>query len=77
VLLRRTGGYRLEPAGAAGVAALLRHPDLAVGTTAVVLSGGNADLDTASRIAALAARQEDLRLPSGSPTDRLVAGSRR
>ncbi|OHV49777.1 threonine ammonia-lyase [Pseudofrankia sp. BMG5.36] len=54
VLLRRTGGHVVEPAGAAGVAALLRHPDLAQGPTAVVLSGGNLDLATADRVTSLA-----------------------
>ncbi|WP_007518671.1 MULTISPECIES: threonine ammonia-lyase [Pseudofrankia] len=54
VLLRRTGGHVVEPAGAAGVAALLRHPDLAQGQTAVVLSGGNLDLATAERVTTLA-----------------------
>jgi threonine dehydratase len=48
-------GHRVEPAGAAGVAALLRHPGLARGTTVVVLSGGNLDAATADRLAALAA----------------------
>ncbi|ADP84167.1 threonine ammonia-lyase [Pseudofrankia inefficax] len=55
VLLRATGGHLVEPAGAAGVAALLRHPGLAQGPTAVVLSGGNIDLATAERVAALTA----------------------
>ncbi|MBX6390105.1 MAG: pyridoxal-phosphate dependent enzyme [Frankia sp.] len=54
VLLARTGGHEVEPAGAAGVAALLRHPALAEGPTAVVLSGGNIDLGTADRVAELA-----------------------
>jgi len=54
VLLRRTGGHVVEPAGAAGVAALLRHPELARGHTAVVLSGGNIDLATAERVTTLA-----------------------
>lgn len=55
VLLRRTGGHVVEPAGAAGVAALLRHPELAQGPTAVILSGGNLDLATADRVTSLAA----------------------
>jgi threonine dehydratase len=55
VLLRATGDHLVEPAGAAGVAALLRHPGLAQGPTAVVLSGGNIDLATAERVAALTA----------------------
>jgi threonine dehydratase len=55
VLLRRTGGHVVEPAGAAGVAALLRQPLLAEGPTAVVLSGGNVDLATADRVTDLAA----------------------
>jgi threonine dehydratase len=50
-------GHRVEPAGAAGVAALLRHPELARGTTAVVLSGGNVDVATADRVAELASRK--------------------
>ncbi|MBL7501656.1 pyridoxal-phosphate dependent enzyme [Frankia sp. CNm7] len=54
VLLRRTGDHLVEPAGAAGVAALLRHPELAEGPTAVILSGGNVDLATADRVIALA-----------------------
>jgi threonine dehydratase len=54
VLLRRTGEQAVEPAGAAGVAALLRHPGLAQGPTAVVLSGGNVDVATADRVAELA-----------------------
>ena len=54
VLLRATGDHAVEPAGAAGVAALLRHPHLAQGPTAVVLSGGNIDLATADRVTALA-----------------------
>jgi len=54
VLLRRTGGHVVEPAGAAGVAALLRHPELAQGQTAVVLSGGNVDLAAADRVTTLA-----------------------
>jgi threonine dehydratase len=49
------GGFPVEPAGAAGVAALLRRPEIAVGPTAVVLSGGNADLATAERVTELAA----------------------
>jgi threonine dehydratase len=55
VLLRATGGHVVEPAGAAGVAALLRHPELAQGPTAVVLSGGNLDLAAAERVTDLAA----------------------
>ena len=55
VLLRRTGGHVVEPAGAAGVAALLRYPELAEGPTALVLSGGNIDVATAGRVAELAA----------------------
>jgi threonine dehydratase len=47
-------GHRVEPAGAAGVAALLRNPDLARGTTVVVVSGGNLDSATADRLAVLA-----------------------
>ncbi|OHV22464.1 pyridoxal-5'-phosphate-dependent protein subunit beta [Parafrankia soli] len=53
VLLRRAG-QRVEPAGAAGVAALLRTPRLAVGPTAVVISGGNLDPAVDARVAALA-----------------------
>ncbi|WP_322759530.1 threonine ammonia-lyase [Frankia sp. Cr2] len=55
VLLARVDGQMVEPAGAAGVAALLRHPGLAQGPTAIVLSGGNIDHVTASRVRALAA----------------------
>jgi threonine dehydratase len=54
VLLRRTGDHVVEPAGAAGVAALLRHPELAEGPTAIVLSGGNVDLGVAERVSQLA-----------------------
>ncbi|MCK9896383.1 threonine/serine dehydratase [Frankia sp. AgB32] len=54
VLLRRTG-LVVEPAGAAPVAALLRHGGLAVGTTVAVLSGGNVDPGVAARVKALAA----------------------
>ncbi|OAA18803.1 threonine dehydratase [Frankia sp. EI5c] len=54
VRLRRAG-HRVEPAGAAGVAALLRMPRLAIGPTAVVLSGGNVDPSVDIRVAALAA----------------------
>ncbi|EFC83169.1 threonine/serine dehydratase [Parafrankia sp. EUN1f] len=54
VALRRSG-HRVEPAGAAGVAALLRMPRLAHGATAVVLSGGNLDPAVDARVAALAA----------------------
>ena len=54
VLLAATGDHAVEPAGAAGVAALLRHPHLAQGPTAVVLSGGNIDLATAERVTTLA-----------------------
>ena len=34
----------VEPAGAAGLAALLEHPGIARGKTAVVLCGGNLDI---------------------------------
>jgi threonine dehydratase len=34
----------VEPSGAAGLAALLEHPNLSVGKTAVILCGGNIDL---------------------------------
>jgi threonine dehydratase len=54
VLLRRAG-LAVEPAGAAPVAALLRHGGLAEGTTVAVLSGGNLDPGVASRVKALAA----------------------
>ncbi len=54
VLLRRAG-LAVEPAGAAPVAALLRHRELAVGTTVAVLSGGNLDPGVAVRVRALAA----------------------
>jgi threonine dehydratase len=47
-------GHQAEPAGVAGIAALLRRPDLACGTTAVVVSGGNLDVTTAGRVAELA-----------------------
>jgi threonine dehydratase len=55
VMLTRTDGQTVEPAGAAGVAALLRHPGLAQGPTAVVLSGGNIDRGTAARVRTRAA----------------------
>lgn len=54
VVLRRAG-HRVEPAGAAGVAALLRMPHLASGPTAVILSGGNLDPAVDRRVEALAA----------------------
>ena len=54
VLLWRAG-HQVEPAGAAGVAALLRAPQLAQGPTVAVLSGGNLDPAVASRVTALAA----------------------
>ncbi len=53
--LLRADGQTVEPAGAAGTAALLRHPDLAQGPTVVVLSGGNIDPVTARRVRSLAA----------------------
>ncbi|WP_322766201.1 threonine/serine dehydratase [Frankia sp. Cr1] len=62
VLLARADGQLVEPAGAAGVAALLRHPGLAQGPTAVVLSGGNIDQVTATRVRTLAA--ESLQTPA-------------
>nr|WP_237702861.1 threonine/serine dehydratase [Candidatus Protofrankia datiscae] len=55
VALLCADGQTVEPAGAAGTAALLRHPELAQGPTAVVLSGGNIDPVTAGRVRALAA----------------------
>jgi threonine dehydratase len=55
VMLTRTDGQTVEPAGAAGVAALLRHPGLAQGPTAVVLSGGNIDRGTAAQVRTRAA----------------------
>ncbi|MGF7234115.1 MAG: threonine ammonia-lyase [Frankia sp.] len=54
--LLREDGQVVEPAGAAGTAALLAHPGLAQGPTAVILSGGNIDLDTARTVETLAAR---------------------
>ncbi|WP_462187510.1 MULTISPECIES: threonine ammonia-lyase [unclassified Frankia] len=54
VLLHRAG-HQVEPAGAAGVAALLRQGDLAQGPTVAILSGGNIDPGVASRVKALAA----------------------
>jgi threonine dehydratase len=53
MVLLSARGHQAEPAGAAGVAALLRRPDLAHGTTAVVLSGGNLDVATETRVAEL------------------------
>ncbi len=60
--LLRADGQTVEPAGAAGTAALLRHPDLAQGPTVVVLSGGNIDPVTAHRVRSLAAGP--LRIPA-------------
>ncbi|EIV94068.1 threonine/serine dehydratase [Frankia sp. QA3] len=54
VLLRRAG-LAVEPAGAAPVAALLRHGGLAQGPTVAILSGGNIDPGVASRVKSLAA----------------------
>ncbi len=54
VLLRRTG-LAVEPAGAAPVAALLRHGGLAQGPTVAILSGGNIDPGVASRVKSMAA----------------------
>ncbi|WP_261567171.1 threonine ammonia-lyase [Frankia gtarii] len=54
VLLRRTG-LAVEPAGAAPVAALLRHGGLAQGSTVAILSGGNIDPGVASRVKSMAA----------------------
>jgi threonine dehydratase len=56
-LLLRKEGHVVEPAGAAGVAALLVDPSLADGPTAVILSGGNIDPRAAERVAALARRR--------------------
>ncbi|WP_026240212.1 pyridoxal-phosphate dependent enzyme [Parafrankia discariae] len=71
VLLRRSG-QRVEPAGAAGVAALLRAPLLAVGPTAVVISGGNLDPAVDTRVAALAAGAD----PTGADPTGVAAGRR-
>ncbi|WP_239310867.1 threonine/serine dehydratase [Frankia sp. Cj3] len=62
VMLAQADGQTVEPAGAAGAAALLRHPGCAQGPTAVVLSGGNIDQATAGRVRALVA--ESLRTPA-------------
>ncbi|WP_131748412.1 pyridoxal-phosphate dependent enzyme [Frankia sp. Cppng1_Ct_nod] len=59
VSLLRADGQRVEPAGAAGTAALLRYPGLAQGPTVVILSGGNVDSATARRVRALAAEPLD------------------
>ncbi|MCL9796659.1 hypothetical protein MXD58_020615, partial [Frankia sp. AgKG'84/4] len=49
------GGEGEAGAAPAPVAALLRHRELAVGTTVAVLSGGNLDPGVAARVSALAA----------------------
>nr|WP_313954314.1 pyridoxal-phosphate dependent enzyme [Frankia sp. CpI1-P] len=58
VLLRRAG-LAVEPAGAAPIAALLRHGGLAQGPTVAILSGGNIDPGVASRVKSLAAVATD------------------
>ncbi|CAJ59813.1 putative threonine dehydratase [Frankia alni ACN14a] len=58
VLLRRAG-LAVEPAGAAPVAALLRHGRLVQGPTVAILSGGNIDPGVASRVKSLAAVATD------------------
>jgi threonine dehydratase len=56
VVLARENDQLVEPAGAAGTAALLTRPDLADGPTVVILSGGNIDDDMAAAVRSLAGR---------------------
>ncbi|WP_374121927.1 pyridoxal-phosphate dependent enzyme [Frankia sp. AiPa1] len=59
-------GLVVEPAGAAAVAALLRHGELAEGTTVAVLSGGNIDPAVAARVETLAATPGRTRTTAGT-----------
>lgn len=65
VWLRRSG-LVVEPAGAAPLAALLRHGGLARGSTVAVLSGGNIDPAVDARVRALAGSAQ---VPSADPVE--------